>query len=131
MGRVVHFEIHADDMDRAKKFYGNVFDWKFEDWSEYAGMPYLGVVTGDAKEPGIDGALMKRQSAAPEVNAAINGYACTMGVEDLDATESKVLANGGKTAMAKYALPGMAWQAYYFDTEGNIFGLHQPDENAK
>ena len=45
MGRLVHFEIHVEDMDRAKKFYGEVFGWKFEDWSEYAGMPYFGAVT--------------------------------------------------------------------------------------
>lgn len=43
----------------------------------------------------------------------------------------KILAHGGKVAMAKYALPGMAWQGYYTDTEGNVFGIHQPDETAK
>ena len=43
----------------------------------------------------------------------------------------KLLANGGKVAMPKHALPGMAWQGYYIDTEGNIFGIHQPDKNAK
>ena len=47
MGKVVHFEIHVDDMERAKKFYGEVFGWSFQDWSEYAGMPYVGAVTGD------------------------------------------------------------------------------------
>lgn len=131
MGRIIHFEIHVDDMERAKKFYGDVFGWNFEDWSEYAGMPYLGAVTGDEKELGINGALMKRQSAPPELNQALNAYACTLGVDDYDAVEAKILENGGKVAMPKYALPGMAWQGYYLDTEGNIFGLHQPDENAK
>jgi uncharacterized protein len=131
MGRLIHFEIHVDDMERAKKFYGEVFGWSFEDWSEYAGMPYFGAVTGDAKEMGINGALMKRQSAPPEPHQALNGYACTMGVEDYDQTEAKILENGGMVAMPKYALPGMAWQGYYMDTEGNIFGIHQPDENAK
>ncbi|MYL50448.1 VOC family protein [Halobacillus litoralis] len=131
MGRVVHFEVHVDDMERAKKFYGEVFDWKFEDWSEYAGMPYFGVVTGGDDELGINGALMQRQSAPPELNQAVNAYACTMGVEDYDAVEAKVLEGGGKVALPKYALPGMAWQGYYLDPEGNIFGLHQPDENAK
>ncbi|WP_394219558.1 VOC family protein [Halobacillus trueperi] len=131
MGRVVHFEVHVDDMERAKKFYGEVFDWKFEDWSEYAGMPYFGVVTGGDDELGINGALMQRQSAPPELNQAVNAYACTMGVEDYDAVEAKILEGGGKVALPKYALPGMAWQGYYLDPEGNIFGLHQPDENAK
>lgn len=131
MGRVVHFEIHVDDMERAKTFYGEVFGWTFEDWSEYAGMPYFGAVTGDANKLGINGALMKRQSPAPEKNQPLNGYACTMEVEDYDSIEAKIMNNGGQVAMPKYALPGMAWQGYYIDTEGNIFGIHQPDENAK
>ncbi|MBD7984974.1 VOC family protein [Sporosarcina sp. Sa2YVA2] len=131
MGRVIHFEIHVNDMDKAKAFYGEVFDWTFQDWSDYAGMPYFGVVTGEEKELGINGALMLRQSAPPEPNQALNGYVCTIGVEDYDATEAKIIQNGGTVAMPKAALPGMAWQGYYLDTEGNIFGLHQPDENAK
>ena len=131
MGRLVHFEIHVDDMERAKKFYGEVFGWTFEDYSEYAGMPYFGAVTGDDQQMGINGALMQRKSAPPELNQALNGFACTMGVEDYDSTEVKILTLGGKVALPKYALPGMAWQGYYMDTEGNIFGVHQPDQNAK
>ncbi|MBM7587628.1 putative enzyme related to lactoylglutathione lyase [Bacillus pakistanensis] len=131
MGRLIHFEIHVDDMDRAKTFYGEVFGWTFEDWSGYAGMPYFGAVTGGEEEPGINGALMKRQSPPPEPNQPLNGYACTMGVEDYDAIEAKILDNGGVVALPKYALPGMAWQGYYKDPEGNIFGIHQPDVNAK
>ncbi|AXI10932.1 VOC family protein [Oceanobacillus sp. 143] len=131
MGRLIHFEIHVDDMERAQKFYGEVFGWTFQDWSEYAGMPYAGAVTGDESELGINGALMQRQSAPPEVNQALNAFACTIGVEDYDAAEKQIINNGGKVAMPKYALPGMAWQGYYHDTEGNIFGIHQPDENAK
>ncbi|MCH1624521.1 VOC family protein [Ferdinandcohnia quinoae] len=131
MGRLIHFEIHVDDMERAKKFYGEVFGWTFEDWSDFAGMPYFGAVTGDANEPGIDGALMQRQSPPPTQGQALNGYSCTMGVEDYDSAEAKILSAGGQVAMPKYALPGMAWQGYYMDTEGNVFGIHQPDENAK
>lgn len=131
MGRLIHFEIHVDDMERAKGFYGEVFGWDFQDWSDFAGMPYFGAVTGDDSEPGINGALMQRQSAPPVAGQAMNGFACTMGVENYDATEEKILSNGGTVAMPKYALPGMAWQGYYIDTEGNVFGIHQPDENAK
>ncbi|WP_203248509.1 VOC family protein [Sporosarcina beigongshangi] len=131
MGRLVHFEIHVDDMERAKEFYGEVFGWSFQDWSDFAGIPYFGAVTGDENELGIDGALMQRQSAPPEAGQALNGFACTMGVEDYDVTEEKIMANGGTVALPKYALPGMAWQGYYIDTEGNTFGIHQPDKNAK
>ena len=131
MSRIVHFEINVDDMERAKKFYGDVFGWSFEDWSQFAGMPYFMAMTGDEKEPGINGALMQRQGGSPQDNQAVNGFTCTMGVEDFDSVGSKILSAGGKVSMPKYALPGMAWQGYYFDTEGNIFGIHQPDENAK
>ena len=131
MGRLIHFEIHVDNMERAKKFYVEVFGWTFQDWSEYAGMPYFGAVTGNEDEMGINGALMQRKSAPPEANQPLNGYACTMGVENYDVTEAKIVENGGKVAMPKYALPGMAWQGYFKDTEGNIFGIHQPDANAK
>ena len=91
----------------------------------------FGAVTGGANEPGINGALMQRQGPSPEPGQAVNGYACTMGVEDYDSTEAKILENGGTVALPKYALPGMAWQGYYMDTEGNVFGIHQPDVNAK
>ena len=131
MGRLMHFEIHVDDMERAKQFYGEIFGWSFEDWSEYAGMPYFGAITGDVSQPGIDGALIKRQTPPPELNQPMNGFSCTIGVDDYDSTEAKILEHGGKIALPKYALPGMAWQGYYGDTEGNIFGVHQPDENAK
>ncbi|WNS77543.1 VOC family protein [Bacillus sp. DTU_2020_1000418_1_SI_GHA_SEK_038] len=131
MGRVVHIEIHVNNMEVAKSFYGEVFGWTFQDWSEYAGMPYFGVVTGNEGEPGINGALMQRQSASPEAGQGLNAYVCTIGVENYDESEAKILNNGGKVALPKFALPGMAWQGYYLDTEGNIFGLHQPDVNAK
>jgi len=131
MGRIVHFEIHVNDMERAKAFYGEVFGWSFQDWSDYAGMPYFGAVTGNENEHGIDGALMQRQSAPPETGQALNAFACTIGVENYDITEAKIIENGGKLAMPKFALPGMAWQGYYIDPEGNTFGIHQPDANAK
>ncbi|MFS0666847.1 VOC family protein [Peribacillus frigoritolerans] len=131
MGRIVHFEIHVNDMERAKAFYGEVFGWSFQDWSDYAGMPYFGAVTGNENEHGIDGALMQRQSAPPETHQALNAFACTIGVENYGITEAKIIENGGKLAMPKFALPGMAWQGYYIDPEGNTFGIHQPDVNAK
>lgn len=131
MGKIVHFEIHVDDMERAKTFYGESFGWTFEDWSEYAGVPYFGAITGPADEMGINGALMKRRGPAPAPGQAMNGYACTIGVGDYDATEARILKLGGKVALPKHALPGMAWQGYYIDTEGNVFGIHQPDKDAK
>lgn len=136
MSRVVHFEIQADDLDRARSFYTDVFGWSFEDYSEYTGSPYWGVVTGPEEEPGINGGLLPRPAStpgAPEAPAAgqgTNSFVCTIGIADYDETERRVLAAGGQVALPKTALPGMAWQGYYLDTEGNTFGLHQPDPEA-
>lgn len=131
MSRVIHFEIHADDVQRARAFYEAVFGWTFEDWSEFAGMPYLGATTGPEDQPGINGAIMQRRSAWGGVGAPVNGAVLTMGSDDFDATAEKVLQAGGQVALAKHALPGMAWQGYFMDTEGNVFGVHQPDPTAK
>jgi len=128
--RVLHFEIHASDMARAQEFYTEVFGWKFEDWTKFAGMPYFGITTGEDSEPGINGGLMQRRGEAPTDTSAVNGGVLTVGVDDYDAAHEKILAAGGVATVPKYALPGMAWQGYYKDTEGNIFGIHQPDEKA-
>lgn len=77
MGRVIHFEIHVNDMERAKKFYEEVFGWSFQDWGAFAGMPYFGAVTGSENEPGINGALLLRQSDPPSPGQGINAYVCT------------------------------------------------------
>ena len=130
MSRVVHFEIQADDVERAKAFYAAVFDWSFEDWSEYTGSTYWGVVTGPEEEPGINGAVQQRPAPAPGEGQGTNAFTCTMGIGDYDETERRILDAGGKVALPKMALPGMAWQGYYLDTEGNTFGIHQPDPNA-
>ncbi|CAN5156917.1 VOC family protein [soil metagenome] len=130
MSRVVHFEIQADDVERAKSFYAAVFDWSFADFGAMAGSTYWGVTTGPDNEPGIDGGLLQRAAPAPGAGHGANAFVCTMGVGDYDETERRILAAGGQVAMPKTALTGMAWQGYYLDTEGNTFGIHQPDTSA-
>jgi len=130
VSRVVHFEIQADDVERAKTFYTAVFEWAFEDYSQFTGSTYWGVVTGPDDQPGINGGLLQRPAPAPAVGQGTNGFVCTMEVEDYDAMERRILDAGGQVALPKSALPGMAWQGYYLDTEGNTFGIHQPDTEA-
>jgi len=92
-------------------------------------MEYWLITTGPDSEPGINGGLMRRQG---EIDGqAVIAYVCTIGVADLEATMATVEANGGKVALPKMPIPGMGWLAYYKDTEGNIFGMMQPDESAK
>lgn len=131
MSRVVHFEIQADDIERAKQFYAAVFGWTFVDYSHMVDVPYWGVVTGTSEETGIDGGLLQRPVPAPSPAQGTNAFVCTIGVGDYDATHEAIVAAGGIVALPKAALPGMAWQGYYLDPEGNTFGIHQPDENAR
>lgn len=128
--RVAHFEIHCDDPERGVKFYTDVFGWEIKKW-EGGQFEYWMVMTGGKDEPGgINGGLLRRPCPAPAAGAASNAYVCTIVVDDYDAYAKKIEAAGGKVAMPKMALTGMAWQGYFQDTEGNTFGLHQPDVNA-
>ena|SRR3989338_298510 len=131
--RVVHSEVQVDNVERAKKFYGGVFGWDFQDWPMPGGEPYIGVMTASkgSTEAGINGGMLKRPCPAPAVGQGTNAYVCTMQVDNFDETAKKILSAGGIVAMPKFALAGMAWQGYFLDTEGNTFGVHQPDKNAK
>lgn len=131
MDSIVHFEIMADDLPRAMAFYQKVFGWRFEDYSEYTGTPYWGVITKEEGQPGINGGLMPRNAPTAGRGSSPAAFVCTVQVDDYDATERSILSAGGEIHLPKYALPGMAWQGYYADTEGNLFGIHQADPNAK
>ncbi len=122
MNRAVHFELSAIDAPRAVAFYETVFGWKSQRWDgpeEY----YL-MITGEAPEPGINGGILRSRDGQPRT---VNSIA----VESVDDYARKVEAHGGKVVVPKMAIPGVGWLAYCTDTEGNIFGLHQPDSSAK
>lgn len=130
--RVVHFEIHVDEPERAIAFYTAVFDWKIEKWG---GMEedYWMVMTDEmgSKEPGISGGLIRRPLPAPPPKSGANAFVCTIQVEDFDATAKKIEAAGGRNVVPKAALKGMAWIGYFLDTERNVFGVFQQDVKAK
>lgn len=132
MERVVHFEIQAEDPERAAKFYTSVFGWTITKWPGL-GWDYWMVMTAEKEstELGINGGLLKRPATAPPAGCGVNAFACTVQVDDFDVTTKKILESGGKVAVPKFALAGMAWQGYFLDTEGNTFGIHQMDPNAK
>ena len=127
MPRVVHFEIHATDPDRAVNFYKTLFGWNFQKWE--GPMEYWMVITGPDDQPGINGGLVRRQG---EIDGqAVIAYVCTVDVENLDASVQTAVDNGGQIALPKMPIPGMGWLAYCKDTEGNIFGMMQGDPNAQ
>lgn len=121
MNRVIHFEIQADNIERASKFYENVLGWKIAQVmkKEDGGMDYFGITTGDSV-PGINGGLYQRG------DDKIYTYDCTIDVEDIDKAVEAVRANGGTITKEKAEIPGVGWFAGAKDTEGNRFGLMQP-----
>jgi predicted enzyme related to lactoylglutathione lyase len=121
MPRVIHFEIPADNPDRAAAFYGQVFGWKFQKWE--GPMPYWLITTGAEGQPGINGGLLARtHPGATTVN--------TVDVASVDASVKAIEARAGKTVVPKMPIPGIGWLAYCVDPEGNTFGILQVDEKT-
>jgi len=122
MPRVVHFEISVDDPERAIRFYSDVFGWKIKKWE--GPMDYWLITTGAEEEPGIDGALMRRQ----EPSASTSN---TIGVPSVGKFSAKITQAGGKVIVSKQTIPGVGYSATCQDTERNTFGLIEDDPSAK
>jgi uncharacterized protein len=123
MDKVVHFEIPADDIERAKGFYGEVFDWQLNTTPVGDG-EYTSVVTSPVDpntyaptEPGaINGGMTDRSANTPSP-------VITVGVADIDQRLKEIESNGGTILTARTAIPDMGAFAYFKDTEGNVMGL--------
>ena len=123
---VVHFEIPADDADRAAAFYRELFGWEIQKWEpageERQGSEYWLVSTvpsdeqGRTTRAGVNGGMMRRRDPG---HGPINYF----GVEDVDAYAKKVVKLGGKVVLSKTEVPDMGWFAWVTDTEGNTFAL--------
>ena len=122
MSRVVHFEIHCGDVDRAQQFYAEIFGWTFQPVG--GPLDYRLITTGPESEPGINGALVQRQEE-PQGEAVI-AYVNTVQVDDLERVERLAPERGGKLIMPRTEVPEVGQLAYFKDTEGNIFGALQP-----
>jgi uncharacterized protein len=119
--RVIHFEIQADNMDRAKDFYEKALGWEVKKYEGPAvGMEYWMLSTGPEGTPGINGGMYKRPT-----KDANHTYDCTVLVEDIDKTIEAVRAAGGIITREKSLMEGLGWFAGALDTEGNKFGIMQ------
>jgi predicted enzyme related to lactoylglutathione lyase len=127
MGRVVHFEIHAENPQRAIAFYKGLFGWEITKWD--GPMDYWMIRTGPKEHPGIDGGMVLRRGIID--GTAVIAYVCTVDVAEIDAAVAKSQNLGGTIALPKMPIPGVGWLAYAKDTEGNIFGMMQRDPSAK
>jgi predicted enzyme related to lactoylglutathione lyase len=119
---VRHFAINADDTARARRFYGEVFGWAFTPW----GPPDF-FQTRDAG-PGVMGALQGRRSIGGQ---AMPGMELTFAVDDVEATERAITASGGTILMPPFHIEGVGRLIFFKDTEGNIAGAMQYEEQAR
>jgi uncharacterized protein len=117
---MIYFEIQADDPNRAAHFYADAFGWKF---TKADGTPveYWRIETGQ----GGRGGLLKRPAPPPPPHTGTNAYVCSFEVTNYDMTADAILKHGGTVELPKFAVPGVCWQGYFFDTEGNIFRIFQ------
>jgi len=121
MPTVQHFEIPADDVERASKFYTGVFEWKMQKLAnpEDPSKDYWFFDTKDENgNKGIGGGLMKRQ--APE--HSVTNYITVPSIDDY---ASKIEKAGGKVIMPKTEIPEMGFILVFLDTENNMFGLYE------
>lgn len=113
MSKVVHFEIPAENPERAIAFYEEVFGWKISLWE--GPFDYWLVTAGDDKEPGINGAIMLKEQGAVVRD--------TISVDSFDEFAQKIDNSGGKMLTDKMEIPGMGFNGLFQDTEGNIMGI--------
>lgn len=122
MAAIVHFDVPAEDVERAKKFYSALFGWKFESYPE---MEYNLITTTNLDgTPGIGGGMGKRMDPSQRI---MNYF----GVASIDAAMKEVKLLGGSILTDKMAVPQMGYLANCLDTEGNAFGLWEADTGAR
>ena len=114
---IAHFAIHADDCQRAKTFYENVFGWTFEAW----GPPNFWRIH---TSPGaIEGALQQRRE--PVTGTGTVGFACSISVDDVHAIADAIGQHGGNVTLQPYVMETVGTLIMFEDTEGNIVGAMQ------
>ena len=127
MPRVIHFEIVADNTERAMKFYKEVFGWEFNKWD--GPQEYWLVKTGEDSQRGINGGLTpKTNQGSGNTGGRITN---SIDVPSIDEFSNKISMEGGKVLSPKMPIPGVGYLAICEDTEGISFGIIQYDRNAK
>jgi predicted enzyme related to lactoylglutathione lyase len=126
MPTIVHFEIPADNVERSRKFYSDLFGWKIEKWPGMdPGMEYWIINTTDNEgSKAVGGGMMKRQNPQQGITNFID-------VTSVDEYSAKVQSLGGKVVVPKQAVPTMGFFAICLDTENNTLGIWETNQNAK
>ena len=124
--KMTHFAIHIDDIERAKNFYSEVFEWGF---ASYGQTDFLQIKADKTENGELIGALQSRKYSP--VEERIIGLECTISVESVDEIILRVENNDGQILMPKTAIPYVGWIAKFLDTEGNLVCAMQYDNSAR
>jgi predicted enzyme related to lactoylglutathione lyase len=130
MNKIVHFEIVAIDPMRAIDFYTKALGWEFKKFEGSGGdMEYWNVICAPQNTPNaINGGLRKEMGTdVKERTKSVNGFINFAAVEDIEDILKKVESSGGEIMQPKMSVPKVGWLAYCLDTEGNMFGVIQPE----
>ncbi len=119
MPTIMHFEIPADNVERAKSFYSKLFGWEIK---QMPGMDYW-IITTSGEKP-VGGGMMKRQDPEQTIVNYID-------VSSVDKYAAEIEKLGGKIIFPKTAVPEMGYFAICRDTEHNAFGIWEGNKNAK
>jgi uncharacterized protein len=124
-----HFAIRADDLDRARKFYGGVFGWTFQGFGGGPMTEFCQIQDSAGNPLAPLGAVQSRKfNSTPQ---PVIGLECSFAVQDADAIARAVEANSGKIVMPKAAIPRVGWIVKFLDTEGNLACVVQYHPQAK
>jgi uncharacterized protein len=115
----VHVELHTQDPQKAKKFYGDLFDWKLED---VRGMDYTVIDVGEA---GRGGGIMK--SPMPDAPPQWVPYVM---VDDVAASTAKAKSLGATILQDVTQIPNIGWFSMLLDPTGAAFALFKPNMPA-
>ena len=110
----VHIELVTQDLEKSKKFYTGMFDWKLE---EIPGADYTLINVGE----GTGGGMMKK----PHPDIPDNWLPYIM-VDDVAAASEKAKSIGATIAKVVTEVPDMGWFSVIIDPTGAAFGLWQP-----
>ncbi len=116
MATVIHFDISADNLERAKIFYQKLFGWKIEKFTESPQDYYLIETQTATGEKGITGGIALREKDYQKITNFIQ-------VDSIDESIEKVKELGGQIIEPKTTIPTVGYIAGCKDTENNIFGL--------
>lgn len=115
---VVWFEIPTNDLNRARKFYEEVFACELTPMGSGDMKMFQFPTKNDAY--GTSGMLVQMEGYKP----AMTGTLVYFSVSDIDETLNRVIVAGGKISLPKMSIGEYGVIAHFEDSEGNKVGIH-------